>query len=106
MSVDRTTLTVSACGLVALVTGFVVLAETGNDTSAYVLFVSGPLVSTLVGALLVRKVSVVKKVAEDVRKQTNGIITMRLNTFDQKFLDAQESREEIAGRPTAAKKPD
>jgi hypothetical protein len=82
-----------------LVGGFVTLALTGRPTDLYVLFVSGPLVSALVGGLLTRKVAAVQAITETVAHQTNGILTGRLDSVDNQLQDASDERTRIANPP-------
>jgi hypothetical protein len=82
-----------------LVGGFVALALSGHPTDLYVLFVSGPMVSALVGALLTRKVGAVQAIAETVAHQTNGILTGRLDSVDSQLQDASDERTRIAHPP-------
>lgn len=79
-----------------LVVGFVALAATNHDTSAFVVFVSGPLVSTLVGAVLVKRVAAVQTISETVETQTNSLLSNRLTHIDGALLDAKTERETIA----------
>ena len=63
-------------GIVALVlvAGFVLLAVIGRPTDAYVLFVSGPLVTTVVGGVLARKVQAVEHVARTALSATAEMV--------------------------------
>jgi hypothetical protein len=63
--------TVAAVVLV-LVSGFVVLAALGRDTTAYALFLAGPLVTSAVGWLLSTRVQRVETLAGVAVHQTNG----------------------------------
>lgn len=65
----------AAAGAVILVGGFLLLTLTGHDTTAYVVFVSGPLVTTAVGALLAKQVGSVGATAQQAVDQTNGVIS-------------------------------
>lgn len=65
--------------VVVLVVGFVVLGLAGKDTGAYTLFLAGPLITTIVGALLAQRVHAVEEVAKSVQAQTDGMLTDRLN---------------------------
>ncbi len=57
------------------------LTLTGHDTTAYVVFVSGPLVSTAVGAILGARVKAVGATAQQAVDQTNGSLTNRLDNI-------------------------
>jgi hypothetical protein len=58
--------------IVVLVAGFIVLSLAGRDTGTYVLFVAGPLVTSVVGAVLARQGAATKRLAETAVEQTNG----------------------------------
>lgn len=83
-------------GLVAvLIAGFLVLVLTGNETTTYTLFVAGPLVTTIVGALIGQRVKVVEDVARAVETQTNGALSANLahihEHLDQQTAELLES---------------
>jgi hypothetical protein len=96
---DRTLAALIVFVALVLVGGFVTLALVGRPTDLYVLFVSGPLVSALVGGLLNRKVAAVQTIAETVAHQTNGILTGRLDSVDNQLQDASDQRVRIANPP-------
>lgn len=75
------TLTMAMLGglVCVLVGGFLLLVLTGHDTSTYILFVAGPLVTTVVGALIGQRVKVVEEVARTVEAQTNGQLSESLS---------------------------
>jgi hypothetical protein len=98
---DRTISALVVVVALVLVGGFVTLALTGRPTDLYVLFVSGPLVSALVGGLLTRKVAAVQAITETVAHQTNGILTGRLDHVDSQLQDASDQRVRIANPPPA-----
>lgn len=54
---------------VALVAGFVILTLDGRDTSSYVLFLASPLVTSVVGGLLVANVKQVAAAVGSVRQE-------------------------------------
>jgi tetrahydromethanopterin S-methyltransferase subunit G len=85
-----------------LVCGFILLALTNHGTDAYVLFVTSPIVSALVGGVLAKKVAAVQQVAEVVQHQTDGLLSGRLDHVDQKLDDATGERFGIAHRQSAA----
>jgi len=93
---DKTTAVIGGLGALVLVLGFVVLTAIGRDTTSYVIFVSGPLVSTLVGLVLSRKVSAVQATADEVKVATNGILGARLNSLDDQLAAASDERTAIA----------
>jgi hypothetical protein len=96
---DRTLGTLIGGFGLLLVGGFVTLALTGRPTDLYVLFVSGPLVSALVGGLLTRKVAAVQAITEAVQEQTNGLLGARLDHVDNQFEAASDERQRIANPP-------
>lgn len=96
---DRTLGALVVLVALVLVGGFVTLALTGRPTDLYVLFVSGPMVSALVGGLLTRKVAAVQAITETVAHQTNGILTGRLDSVDNQLQDASDERTRIANPP-------
>jgi hypothetical protein len=98
-SMDRTLGALVVLVALVLVGGFVTLALTGRPTDLYVLFVSGPMVSALVGGLLTRKVAAVQAITETVAHQTNGILTGRLDSVDNQLQDASDERTRIANPP-------
>lgn len=89
---DRTIATVATTLTLVLVAGFVTLAWSGRDTAAYVLFVAGPLVSTVVGVVLARKVSSVAGDVVAVKHQTNQMLTSRLDSLDTQLSAAADDR--------------
>lgn len=96
---DRTVAALVGVVVLVLVGGFVTLALTRNATDAYALFVSGPIVTGLVGIALSRKVGAVQSIAEDVRTATNGVLSGRLDSVDTALRDAEMHRATIALRP-------
>lgn len=93
---DTTTLVVSGVVFLVLVSGYVTLAALHIDTIGYAVFVTGPIVSTIVGAVLARRVGAVQAVAEDVRKATNGMLTTRLDLVDDQLVAASAERQVLA----------
>lgn len=99
---DRTIATVATTLTIVLVSGFVVLAWSGRDTAGYVLFVAGPVVSTVVGVVLARKVSTIGSDVTTVKHQTNQMLTTRLDSLDSQLSAAAADRSAIATVETAA----
>jgi hypothetical protein len=89
---DRTLTLAGIISTLVLVSGFLALSIAGKPTEAYVLFVSGPLVSGVVGVILSRKVNAVAETTEQVKAQVNGALSGR---FDQ----LEKQAEDIAHRP-------
>lgn len=76
-------------GLVAvLVGGFLLLTLAGRDASAYTLFVSGPVVTSVVGVIISRRVHKVEQIATVVQAQTNGQLTAQVQGVHE-HLDVQ-----------------
>jgi hypothetical protein len=98
---DRSLGTLVVVVALVLVGGFVTLALSGRPVDLYVLFVSGPLVSALVGGLLTKKVATVQTLAETAVHQTNGLLGARLDHVDDQLADAAEQRVRIANPPPA-----
>jgi hypothetical protein len=98
-SLDQTVLIIG-CGLaLVLVAGFLVLTLAGRGTDGYVLFVSGPLVTSIVGSLLSRRVSAVESLARDALSATASMVPAQL------LIDASRSASGSAsavGAPVAA----
>lgn len=99
---DRTLGALVVIIALVLVGGFITLSLSGHPTDLYVLFVSGPLVSALVGGLLTRKVAAVQAITETVAHQTNGILTGRLDSVDNQLQEASDQRVRIANPPPDA----
>lgn len=68
--------------LVVLVAGYVILADRGRDVSSYAIFLGGPLVSSIVGVILTKRVAAVQASTDTVVHQTNSILTARLDHID------------------------
>lgn len=94
--IDKATAAVIGAVAFVLIGGYVVLAALRVDTVGYAVFVTGPVVSTIVGAVLARKVAVVKAVAEDVKQATNGLLSVRLDSLDTQLASASDERAAIA----------
>jgi hypothetical protein len=98
---DRVALAGAAIVTLVLVGGFIFIASSGADTTGYVIFVSGPLVSSLVGAFLASKVRSVQATTDEVRHATDGLLTARLNSVDQQLAAASVERNDLASQPPA-----
>jgi hypothetical protein len=66
------------------------------DTSAYVLFCAGPIVSAAVGTILARKVAAVAGVVEEVKHQTNGIATAQTASIQAHLTEQDITAGEVA----------
>lgn len=89
---DRTLAFALVAVLGLLLAGYVLLSVNGADTAGYVILLSGPIVSTIVGAVLTHRVAVVKAVVDDVHHQTNSILTTRLDSLDTQLSAAATDR--------------
>jgi hypothetical protein len=67
-------LIVAAAVIAVLVAAFVFLAAIGRPTEGFVLFVSGPTVSTIVGAVLAKRVAAVESVARQALAATADMV--------------------------------
>ena len=81
---------------VLLIGGFVVLAALGRDTAGFALFVSGPIVSTVAAAIVAARVDTVKRVADRVAVQTDGLLSQRMDQLDAGMATASRQRTDIA----------
>jgi hypothetical protein len=105
-SLAPSTLAILSGLFVVLVAGFLVLVLTEHDTATYSLFVAGPLVTSVVGAVVARRVRVVEDVARTVESQTNGLLSSNFAGMHD-HLDAQtvellaDSEPAPSGRLTA-----
>lgn len=88
-----------------LVAGFVTLDALGRDTSAYVLFLSGPAVTAVVGAVLGERVKHVKTTVDATREQTKALVTEQVSGLDDHLAAQDETLTTLAGavvQPVAA----
>lgn len=99
---DRPLGVAAAAVTLLLTAGFVILTVTGHPTETFVLFVTGPTVTSIIGFALGKKVSAVQAVAEEVKTLTNGVLSGRLDHVDQQLADASEARTWHAARASAA----
>lgn len=83
--------------VVAFIAGYVVLAATGRDPLPYIVFLSGPAVSGVVGVILARHQGAIAADVSAVRHQTNSMMT------DQ-FQAAHEERQALAGQSVTVTK--
>lgn len=88
-ALDRPTVILTGVLGLTVLSGFIVLTAIGVDTTAYVVFLSGPLATMVVGAVLSHKVTGIQATATAVEKQTNGIATAQRDSL-QDHLTAQD----------------
>jgi hypothetical protein len=93
---DRVTATLLAAVSVVLIGGFVLLTLTGHDTGSYALFLGGPAVSAVIGAVLVKRTAAVQADVTKVKTATDGLLTARFAHQDQRMDDASVERQDIA----------
>lgn len=89
---DRTLAFALVAVLGLLLAGYVLLSVNGADTAGYVILLSGPIVSTIVGAVLTHRVAVVKDVVDTVQHQTNSLLTTKLDSLNTKLDAAVDDR--------------
>lgn len=90
--------------VIVLVGGFLALVLTGRDTSTYTLFVAGPLVTSVIGAILSQRVAKVESIAQTVKRQTDGQLTAQLAGIHD-HLDTQTVQIVEAVQPVATSAP-
>lgn len=72
---DRAVILAGTVLIVVLVAGFLVLSVRGIDTGAYALFCAGPVTTTIIGAVVTRKVSDVAVAVQAVEQQVVAPVT-------------------------------
>lgn len=94
--VDAASMVLVALLAVTLIIGFVTLTVAGIDTTTFVVFAAGPLMTTIVGAVLSHKVTAVASTVaavsgtvDKVQEQTNGLASATLIKLDS-HLTAQD----------------
>lgn len=92
---DRTLVLALIGVLGILVGGFVALGLSGVPTTDYLLFLGGPIVTTLVGLVLTKRTAVLQATTDVVVHQTNDMLTKRLDTIDQSQAAATVERSHL-----------
>jgi hypothetical protein len=82
--------------VVVVITGFVVLSAAGVGTGPYVAFVGGPLVSTIVGAVLLRGQSKIIDDTSQIKTATDGVLAKHFSAIDGRFDTAERQRADNA----------
>lgn len=82
---------VAAAVAVLLTAGLLTLILAGRDTSAYLLWAGGPVISGLVGLVLAARVKSVAASVAVVRHQTNSLLTSRLDRLDSEIGEVGSS---------------
>lgn len=95
---STSTLVVGGALGVAIVGGFVAIVLAGRDPSGYAIFVAGPAVTGVVGAILGKRVRAVEEVARTVEAQTVGIVPAAFDVVHA-HLDEQTQELLAAGSP-------
>lgn len=93
---DRTTGVVIAAVAAILVGGFVAVSLSHNATADYAIFLGGPAVSGLIGALILRKTTAVQADVATVKEATNGVLTGSLAEIKDALGAASTERQAIA----------
>lgn len=89
---------------VALVAGYVVLAALGRDTTGYLLFLGGPAVTGIVGAVLGRRVTAVTAAVETTTAQTRAIVEDSVSDLDNHLSEQDEALNRVALDARAARR--
>lgn len=93
---DRTSSGLILILVVALTAGFVGLSAIGANTLGYVLFVTGPSMTTLIGVVLSRRVASVAVVVDEVREQTNGIASAQTAAVQAHLTEQDVTAADVA----------
>lgn len=88
---------------VVLVAGFVVLAALGRDTTSYLLFLGGPAVSGIVGALLSRRVTAVTSTVETRAAETRALVEDSVSDLDNHLTEQDDVIERAAADARVAR---
>lgn len=100
-TMDTATVVLVAILGTVLVSGFVVLSALGRDTTSYLLFLGGPAVTGIVGAVLNRRVAVVADVVETAAASTKAVVEDTGADLDR-HLSEQDEVLGAAARSAAA----
>lgn len=95
-----------------LIAGYVILAAMGRDTTGYVLFLGGPAMTSIVGAVLTKRISHVQATVTETQAKTQDVIDGETTALHQHLADqdgtltsiskAVETLPAIAGGPAPA----
>lgn len=96
---DKTTAGAILGVLALLVTGFIVLSVRGVATTDYLLFLSGPIVSALVGLVLTKRTVALQNATDTVVHQTNSLLTNRLDKIEGEVTGASAPLLPAQGAP-------
>lgn len=81
-----TVVLVAVLGL-ALIAGYVVLAALERDTTGYLLFLGGPAITGLVGAILGRRVGTVGEAVTDAAAETKAVVQQSASALSDQLAD-------------------
>jgi hypothetical protein len=93
---DKVTALVLGVVAAILVGGFVAITLTHNATQDYMILLSGPAISGIVGALLLKRTAAVQADVTKVKVATNGMLTARLTDIQDTLAAASTERQDIA----------
>lgn len=81
---------------VVLIAGFIVLSALGRDTTGYLLFLGGPAVTGVVGALLSRRVAVVSDQVAATQHQATAAVAAAHTALDDHLSVQDETLGQLA----------
>ena len=91
-----------------LIAGYVLLAAIGRDTTAYVLFLGGPAMTTIIGAVISRKIGHVQAQVKTVQTaaavaldEEAGAIHQHLNAQDHQLEQLAQAVTDVVPAPPA-----
>jgi hypothetical protein len=87
---DRGTLALIGLLGTVLVAGYVVLSALGRDTTGYLLFLGGPAVSAIVGAVLSRRVSHVEGQVVTTAGETQAVLEDATSDLDRHLSEQDD----------------
>jgi hypothetical protein len=96
MTVERSLLVALVAVLGILIAGYVILADRGRDVASYATFLGGPLVTAVVGYVLAQRTSAIQTTVQQVKHQTDGLLSARLDSVDTQLHAAAVDRADIA----------
>jgi len=79
-------ITMAAVGAL-LIAGYVVLAALGRDTTGYVLFLGGPAMTSIVGAILTKRISHVQATVTETQAKTQDVLDGETTALHQHLAD-------------------
>lgn len=70
-----------------LIAGYVILAAMGRDTTGYVLFLGGPAMTSIVGAVITKRISHVQATVTETQAQTQDALDGETTALHQHLAD-------------------